>query len=119
MSDQPELFPEPPPEVRSERTYVFGGHARRTDPATSHQGARDVAPRAGSQKALLLQTYRYAGTRGLTDEEACTTTRGVGTGGWKRCSDLRRDGLIEPTGEERVGSSGSMQMVCRVVTDGG
>lgn len=85
---------------------------RKTDPVTSMKGARDVAPRAGSQKALLLEQYRLAYPGGLTDEEAAAAA-GLHTGAWKRCSDLRNADLIEPTGETRKSSAGSEAMVCR------
>jgi hypothetical protein len=85
---------------------------RKNDPVTSMKGARDVAPRAGSQKALLLEQYRLAYPGGLTDEEAAAAA-GLHTGAWKRCSDLRNADLIEPTGETRKSSAGSEAMVCR------
>lgn len=85
--------------------------ARATDPATSKAGAREVAIRAGSQKARLLRAYALAGPHGLTDEEAGYVAHMEGTGYWKRCSELRAAGLIAPTGEQRLGRSGSMQAV--------
>lgn len=85
--------------------------ARTTDPATSKAGARDVAIRAGSQKARLLRAYELAGAHGLTDEEAGYVAHMEQTGYWKRCSELRAAGLIVATGEQRRSRSGSMQAV--------
>ncbi len=61
--------------------------------------------------AALLDAYRAAGTDGLTDEEAATMAD-LPSGAWKRCSDLRRDGLITQTVFTRKASSGRRQMVC-------
>jgi hypothetical protein len=92
--------------------------ARTSDPATSKAGARDVALRAGSQKARLLIAYQLAGVHGLTDEQAGERASMTSVGYWKRCSELRAAGYIEPTGEDRVGSSGSAQAVHRLTARG-
>lgn len=86
---------------------------RADDPDTSAQGAADVRVRQGSQMALLLEQYiqhRF----GLTDEEAGVFSglASRGAGYWKRCSDLRRLGLIEDCKVRRLGASGSEMMVC-------
>ena len=91
--------------------------ARATDPGTSKAGARDVAIRAGSQKARLLRAYELAGAHGLTDEEAGYVARMDHTGYLKRCSELRAAGLIVPTGEQRLARSGSMQAVHALAED--
>jgi hypothetical protein len=115
MSDQGQLFGEAV-EVRADREFVYGSHklARTSDPSTSHRGAVDVSYRTGSQKARLMDAYR-AHPAGLTDEEAGIIAGLERAGYWKRCADLRSDGVIEPTGAERLGSAGSWVMVCRVV----
>ena len=94
--------------------------ARKHDPQTSKMGERAVARRGPSQKALLLAEYVKAGAAGLTADEAGERSglRGVGAGYWKRVSDLLRAGLIEPTGETRLGLAGELQRVCRVTADG-
>ena len=92
---------------------------RNADPITSRDGAKDVAPRRGSQQAQLLAVYRNQ--LGLTDEEA-----GVKSGlaqkpkccYWKRCSELRAKGLIEATGDTRLSSAGSSMQVCRLSAKG-
>jgi hypothetical protein len=91
---------------------------RSADPATSAMGAEDVKPRKRSQAMLLLAEYLHGG---LTDEEA-----GIATGlaskpkccYWKRCSELRANGLIVPTGETRPSSAGSAMQVCEITEEG-
>jgi hypothetical protein len=89
---------------------------RSTDPEGSVNGAKHIRPKAGSQMHSLLIAYLGSTVYGLTDEEACTI-RGVHHG-WKRCADLRRLGLIEPTGDQRATTSGVMAMVCRITPAG-
>ncbi len=90
------------------------GRTRTQDYPTSREGAESVAYRAGSQKALLLAAYAAAGDRGLTDEEAHDAA-GIPDRAcwWKRCNELRADGRIVPTGEERPGIAGVNRIVCR------
>lgn len=90
-------------------------HARATDPGTSAMGAAHAALRAGTHKALLLHVF--ADGRHLTDEEAAEEAGLARTGFWKRCSDLRNDGLIEPIGT-RVGNAGTPVMVCQITAVG-
>jgi len=92
---------------------------RSLDPETSSQGAKDVRPRQGSQAMLLLTEYANARI-GLTDEEAGQRSGLAerGAGYWKRCSDLRRLGLIEDSHTRREGSSGSDMMVCTITAKG-
>lgn len=93
---------------------------RRSDPPTSRKACAAAAERAPSHKIVLLRCYRDAADLGLTDEEA-----GERSGlaelrrccYWKRCSELRADGLIEPSGE-RLSSAGAAQMVCRITEAG-
>ena len=92
---------------------------RDADPDTSRKGAADVRPRQGSQAMLLLATYANARI-GLTDEEAGQRSGLAerGAGYWKRCSDLRRLGLIEDSHTTRTGSSGSEMRVCTITAKG-
>lgn len=85
--------------------------ARDADPVTSHAGADAIKGRRQTRAETLLATYRqFPG--GLTDEQAGELS-GV-PGAWKRCSDLRRAGLIVPTGATRPTHGGGIGMVCRV-----
>jgi hypothetical protein len=88
--------------------FAAATRARASDPATSHAAARSLDTR--TIVAQLSRAYRDAGGRGLTDEVASDI---VGAdGAWKRCSELRKLGLIVATGETRDGSSGRAQRVC-------
>ena len=89
--------------------------ARASDPITSKKAAQQVAYRTGSQKHRLLIQYRNSGP--LTDEEA-SDLAGLAHGGWKRCSDLRNEDMIEDTGETRLSSSQMQTMVCRITDRG-
>lgn len=86
--------------------------ARRSDPPTSHDAARTVSLRAGTQATRIAMAYRAHGD--LIDDEAGAIAGLLHAGYWKRCSDLRRAGIIEPTGETRPGRSGEQQRVCRL-----
>jgi hypothetical protein len=87
---------------------------RMTDPATSRKAAENIKVRSGSQRHTLLVAYGDHGS--LTDEEAgeITGLRRPGVCYWKRCSELRAAGYIEPTGQTRLSSVGEAQMVCRL-----
>ena len=61
------------------------GHARTTDPETSHKAAAKNAPRRTSQAIRILRAY----LDGPQTDEQASTIAGI-PGGWKRCSDLRR-----------------------------
>jgi hypothetical protein len=100
------------------------GHAnawlgvRANDKETSKAGAKSMTVRAGSQRARLLSLYvKYE----LTDEEAGHMS-GLAENAkccyWKRCSELRQAGYIEPTGETRLSSAGVAQQVCRITSEG-
>ena len=91
---------------------------RLTDPATSRKAAEGSKMRSGSQRHQLLAMYADHG--GLTDEEAgeLSGLRRPGVCYWKRCSELRQQGYIEPTGQTRESSVGEWQQVCRVTEAG-
>ena len=90
------------------------------DPVTSVMAAANVTCRARSQKWLLLVCYTQAGEQGLTDEEAGIRSglKDRGANYWRRCSDLRAMGLIQPTGEKRISTMGELRMVCRITAAG-
>jgi hypothetical protein len=88
--------------------FAAATRARHSDPATSHRAAEALDARG--QVARLAKVYEAAGAAGLTDEEAALKA-GIPTA-WKRCSDLRRLGLIAANGQTRDGSSGRAQRVC-------
>lgn len=94
--------------------------ARTADPSTSKRAADDARPRISPQKVTLLECYEFAGSDGLTDEEAGDHS-GLSANRrccyWKRCSELRQAGFIVPAGE-RLSSAGSAQRVCRITEAG-
>ena len=97
--------------------YRSGRH-RVDDWYTSIEGAKSVAYRAGSQKDLLLKAFQAAYPDGLTDEEAAIAAGMALTSCyWKRCGELRQDGLIagitgsNGTVSTRLGSSGVHRIV--------
>jgi len=105
----------------SEQLGLFTA-ARNTDPATS-QANRDAFVKKASQRDLILMTYgRHDG---LTDEECGMNTPWKESTMyvervcyWKRCSELRKLGFIEPVGWTRESYAGQQQQVC-VITDKG
>lgn len=102
-----------------EQLDFTSGLARTTDPETSKKAAAALRPQSLRYRLLL----KYAGAvaeyfMGLTDEEACAMAN-IGNGGWKRCSDLRRAGFIEPTGGVKPSRlSGRDCQVCRITEAG-
>lgn len=102
-----------------EQLDFTNGLARATDPETSKAAATALRPE--SLRYRLLRTYASGVAQhmqGLTDEEA-TALANVGNGGWKRCSDLRRAGLIQPTGRTKPGrSSGRDGRICAITEAG-
>jgi hypothetical protein len=89
---------------------------RNTDPQGSVNGAKHITPKRGSQAMRLLAIYAQNPIMGLTDEEA-SSQAGI-LHGWKRCADLRRMGLIEPTGSMRPTVAQVNAMVCRITQQG-
>jgi hypothetical protein len=92
-----------------------GGY-RATDPATSREAALRPFNRTSS-RALLLATYGRCHD-GLIDEEAGLLSGVQSRCPWKRCSELRAHGLIEPTGDVRMSTAGANQQVCRITFAG-
>jgi hypothetical protein len=91
------------------------GRHRTDDKPTSVAGAASVAPRAGTQKARLLAVYHEGPA---TDEEAAARAGLIRACYWKRCGELREDGLIKPTGDTRVGDAGVIRVVCALTPIG-
>ena len=108
----PSLFdPPPPPQVN------VPSPSRANDPETSKAAAIKSPVRRGSERYRLLEVF-VDGSRGLTDDEASRFAGVDYYEGRRRCVDLRRYGLIEPTGEKRQSTFGNLAMVCRVTPDG-
>lgn len=93
--------------------------SRRTDPGTSHEAAKEIRVKAGSQRAMLLYSF-FKFPEGITDEQAmaCALYVRETSEFAKRCSELREGGYIEPTGETREGASGHQRIVSRITEKG-
>jgi hypothetical protein len=98
------------PKIQDTRPKVM---SRRSDPSTSKRAAQKAKYRTGTHKDLLLRAYGR-NPAGLTDEEAGDEAgMPYHAAAWKRCADLRNDGMIAPLdGVERPGRSGSAMRVC-------
>lgn len=88
---------------------LFAPNVRASDPTTSRVAAAAIAPKRGTMAARVLALLR-AYPAGLTarEVESYLRQRDLRTGKmvegwWKRLSDLKRAGLVEPTGETRDG----------------
>lgn len=87
---------------------------RPTDPWTSDHADGSVRGVAATQRELILAVYR-TNPNGLTDEEAADIA-GVRGCWWKRCSELRQQGMIFDTGRVRAGSAGRPRIICAIHT---
>lgn len=83
---------------------------RVTDPWTSGYADMSVRGSAVTQREILLRVFED-NADGLTDEEAAAVA-GVGGCWWKRCSELRQQGLIVDSGRVRKGAAGRPRIVC-------
>lgn len=102
---------------------------RRTDPFTSSEVAQDRKLRVkfNSERHLLLSAFAVYAAHdelGMTDEAAAAlvfdreAVRIESIEATRRCSDLRRDGFIEWTGERRKKASGNLAGCSRVTRAG-
>jgi hypothetical protein len=99
-------------------------NARTDDPPTSKQAAHSISVSVGAKKRILLELFYEAGEEGMADFEAAERADGIANdesgGWWKRCSDLRRDGLIRPFGDvTKTNPHTGMQVMISVITDDG
>lgn len=85
--------------------------ARKSDPDTSHQAARDATPRAGTHRARALVELRAAGENGLTDFELSARTGIAQTSIGVRRKELVDAGLVKDSGKRRSAPSGSAAIV--------
>ena len=74
--------------------------ARTTDPVTSHLAAIESPERVAQRDRILLAFY-FNRRRAMTDEQA-SQEAGVSPRScwWRRCSELREDGLIFRVADE-------------------
>ncbi len=107
----PSLFDPPPPPVVDVPSL-----SRTTDPTTSHEAAAMGKVKRGSERHRLLAAFARHGP--LTDDEASKTAGVEYYEGRRRCVDLRRHGLIAPTGQKRTSIFGNRAMVSAITPDG-
>lgn len=74
-----------------------------------------MAFRAGSQKAKLLAVYASGD---YTDERAAEAAGLLRSCYWKRCGELREDGLIVDTGRTETGDAGVARIVSTITERG-
>lgn len=106
---------------RRAETHVegVGPGARHADPLSSHLGETDVKIRAGSHRTKIL--HAYATGLELTDERAARDIAGMPERScwWKRCSELRQGGYIEPTGKLAISATTESAAMTCVITEKG
>lgn len=84
--------------------------ARFDDPSTSHAAAHSID--TTHLEGMVLDAYRQAGSRGLTQDELLRMFPGYSYSSiTARPSALKRKGLIVATGDKRPGDSGRKQNV--------
>ncbi len=71
-----------------------------------------ISKKAPNLRMKILQAYIEAGSQGLTDCEAAEKMGMLDTCYWKRCNELRQEGLIIDTGNKRKGLKGVLRIVC-------
>lgn len=91
-------------------------NTRRFDYDSSVAGERKVEESSHTVRRKLRAAYQRAGTAGLTDEQAAFNAGVLDTCYWKRCGELRHDGVIEWSGHSRKGLSG-VQRKISVIAD--
>lgn len=91
--------------------------ARRSDPETSKAAARTIKP-TKSQVLLLQVFYDHTREGGLPlSDRAAGRLAGVETA-HKRCSELRRRGLVEVCGTMKCVETGKRVQTCRITRRG-
>jgi|SRR4051812_18780999 hypothetical protein len=90
-------------------------HARASDPLTSHEA---VPVNITAQALRILRAY-YEHDRAILDNDAYRLA-GLESSRAKsqRCSDLRKVGFIERTGERGQTPSGHSGYLCRITPEG-
>lgn len=85
-------------------------HARRENPPTSKAAAQSMKPTAGELCTTILDCLRWHGAQ--TFEHVAAKLALDESQVWKRLSDLKNQGLIEPAGTA-IGRTGRSQTLWR------
>lgn len=72
----------------------------------------------GTYAFTLLTSFKTAGAKGFTAEEAAVDASLEHTGYWKRVSDLLRAGFLRKTSKTRLGVSERPQAVLVITPEG-
>lgn len=91
---------------------------RAHDCATSAEGAANVGNRAWRQRDRLLAAFATSPIHGLTDEQAGHAAGLETSCYWKRCGELRAEGLIAATPETRKGRAGISRTISIITSAG-
>jgi hypothetical protein len=117
----PEDFEWVPPSQRKPAEVVKITRQRKhrtSDPLTSRQADLFAASKSTSARLRIIEAHA-AHPNGLTDEEAAMIAGlNMSSEYSTRCSELKRDGILEDTDRTRVGSTG-LQRVVRQMTAAG
>jgi hypothetical protein len=117
----PEDFEWTPPSQRPTAEVVKITRQRKhrtSDPLTSRQADLFASSKSTSARLRIIEAHA-AHPNGLTDEEAAMIAGLNMTSEYStRCSELKRDGILEDTNRTRVGSTG-LQRTVRQMTSAG
>jgi hypothetical protein len=117
----PEDFEWTPPSQRPRAEVVQITRQRKhrtSDPLTSRQADLFASSKSTSARLRIIEAHA-AHPNGLTDEEAAMIAGLNMTSEYStRCSELKRDGILEDTNRTRVGSTG-LQRTVRQMTSAG
>ena len=92
---------------------VTAGTARRSDPWSSRQAAKQVRP--GKAHVAILEAFTAAGGRGTLDDACAAVPKLLRSSVSRRLSDLKDMGRIAETGEYVQGAYGQPVAVWRVL----
>lgn len=103
------------PEPTANITNIITAPARNTDPATSHLSA---ITNFTTGRGKLLKAFG-ASQFPMSAERACRAAGITGTASpWKRVSELKKAGIIEPTGRRVTSARGAQVEEYRLTTHG-
>lgn len=94
------------------------GAARRDDPITAQEAARELEHTSGLQRARVLLALWGAGPHGLTDQEVGERLGILRTSAGKRRLELQADGLVGATGAVRPTDTGRAARVWHITAKG-
>jgi len=94
------------------------GLRHRDGPDTERDAAARIAPRSGTQRAVVYSVLAAAGAAGLTDWQIVNRTGFLRSAVCARRNELVRDGLVIDSGQRRVEPTRSRAIVWVVTPRG-